>query len=137
MTKEIKVGIFTGLGVLAFLISIVLLGGDKFIFKSTYHLKVHLPDVQGLARGSIVSLEGVPVGNVHRLDFLPQTKQIEVVLDIDSEFKNRITEGSRASVKTQGELGDKYIYIEGGPLTGKVLAENTVVESAPGGDLID
>jgi len=38
-----------------------MLGGDKLFFKSTYILRVELADVQGLAKGSVVSLEGVPL----------------------------------------------------------------------------
>ena len=109
--KEMKVGIFTGIGVLAFLISIVLLGGDKFIFKSSYHLRVQFSDVQGLSRGSVVSLEGVPVGNVHKLQFLPQTKQIEAVLDIEgmkrpSAITTRDTVSSRRARRVAGNCSN-------------------------------
>lgn len=136
-SKEIKVGVFTVIGVIAFLISIMLLGGDKFFWRSSYKLRVNLSDVQGLARGSVVSLEGVPIGNVSNLRFMPQSKQIEVILDVNEEFRNRITKGSKASVKTQGALGDKYIYVEGGPLSAPPLADNDLLEAAAGGDLID
>jgi phospholipid/cholesterol/gamma-HCH transport system substrate-binding protein len=137
LSKEIKVGIFAGLGVLAFLISIILLGGDKLFLRSTYRLRVDLTDVQGLARGSVVTLEGVPAGNIHALRFMPGSKMIEVTMDLDTSYRNRITEGSKASVKTQGALGDKYIYIEAGPLDGPVLANNALLESGGEGDLLD
>jgi len=137
LTKEIKVGIFAALGLLAFLASIILLGGDKVFFKSTYNLRVMFEDVQGLSRGSVVSLEGVPVGNVHRMQFVPQSKKIEVLMDIDSQFKNRITAGSIASVKTQGALGDKYVFIQSGPVGGPPLADNAMVDTSTEGDLFD
>ena len=136
-SKEVKVGIFALCGVLAFLVSIMLLGGDKFFFKSNYTLSVNFTDVQGLARGSVVSLEGVPVGNISKLNFIPESKQIEVQLAIDTVFRGRLTNGSRASIKTQGALGDKYIYIEGGPLTAAPLADYALLESGGGGDLMD
>lgn len=137
LTKEIKVGIFAALGLLAFLASIILLGGDKIFFKSTYNLRVAFEDVQGLSRGSVVSLEGVPVGNVHSMHFVPQSKKIEVSMDIDTQFQSRITAGSLASVKTQGALGDKYIFIQSGPLGGPPLAENALVDTNTEGDLFD
>lgn len=136
-SKEIKVGIFAVLGIAAFLVSILLLGGDKMLFRSTYKLRVALPDVQGLARGSIVSLEGVPVGNVRTLTFIPGSTEIEVVMEIYTENRSRITQGSKASVKTQGALGDKFIYIQSGPLTSPPLAENSFIDSDHGGDLLD
>jgi phospholipid/cholesterol/gamma-HCH transport system substrate-binding protein len=137
LSKEIKVGIFTVVGVVAFLMSILLLGGDKFFLKSTYRLRVELPDVQGLGKGSVVSLEGVPVGNVKTLRFMPDSKRIEVAMDIDSQFRDRITIGAKASSKTQGALGDKYIFIESGPLQAQPLANNALIEAATEGDLID
>lgn len=137
LSKEIKVGIFAGLGLLAFLVSIILLGGDRIFFKSTYTLRVMFEDVQGLSRGSVVSLDGVPVGNIHALQFIPQSKKIEVSMDVDSQFRPRITTGAIASVKTQGALGDKYIYIQSGPLDAAPLAENAVIETSNEGDLLD
>jgi phospholipid/cholesterol/gamma-HCH transport system substrate-binding protein len=136
-SKEIKVGVFALCGTIAFAISILLLGGDKMFFKSTYPLRVELTDVQGLARGSVVSLDGVPVGNIHALNFIPGSRSIETTLDIYSENRSRITEGSKASVKTQGALGDKYIFIEAGPLDGKPLADNSKIEMDMTGDLFD
>ena len=137
LSKEIKVGLFAALGLLAFLASIILLGGDLVFFKSTYTLLVLFEDVQGLSRGSVVSLEGVPVGNIHSMQFVGQSKKIEVRMDIDSEFKTRITAGSVASVKTQGALGDKYIYIQSGPLDATPLADNAMVETSDEGDFLD
>lgn len=130
LSKEIKVGIFTVLGLVVIMVSILLLGGDQLLLRRTYQLNVYLNDVQGLARGSVVSLVGVPVGNVDSIQF--QDDKIKVALDVDSSFKKRITVGSIASVKTQGALGDKYIYIEPGPLGadplpagGTLKADNT------------
>lgn len=137
LTKEIKVGIFAALGLLAFLASIILLGGDKVFFKSTYTLRTMFEDVQGLSRGSVVSLEGVPVGNVHSMNFVAQSKKIEVLMDIDTQFRKRITAGSLASVKTQGALGDKFIFIQGGPLDAPALADNAFVDTNNEGDLLD
>lgn len=137
LSKEIKVGIFAGLGLIAFLTSIILLGGDRVFFKSTYNLRVQFEDVQGLSRGSVVSLEGVPIGNVHSMQFIPKSKKIEVLMDIDTEFRHRITQGSVASVKTQGALGDKYIYIASGALDAQPLADNALVETSDEGDFLD
>lgn len=137
LSKEIKVGLFAGLGLIAFLTSIILLGGDRVFFKSSYGLRVQFEDVQGLSRGSVVSLEGVPVGNVRSMQFIPKSKKIEVAMDIDSEFRHRITAGSIASVKTQGALGDKYIYIQSGALDAQPLADNALVETSEEGDLLD
>ena len=42
-----------------------------------------------------------------------------------------------ASVKTQGALGDKYVFIEPGPIGGKPLLEGQLISASDEGDFID
>jgi phospholipid/cholesterol/gamma-HCH transport system substrate-binding protein len=135
--NEIKVGLFALLGIVLFCASVILLGGDKWFLKRSYVLKVRLPHVTGLNRGSVVSLTGVPVGNVDQVDFIDNTTDVELSLMIQQGVQERITLGSKVSVKTQGALGDKYIYIEPGPLGSQPLkpGEQLDVDRSP--DLID
>jgi|GEM_PF-1508785 len=135
-TKEIKVGIFALIGVVLFCLSIILLGGNR-VFTSSYVLKVRLPQVQGLAVGSVVSLTGVQIGNIKAIDFVPGSTDVEVTLSVNESMRHRITEGSKASVKTQGALGDKYIYVEPGPAEAKPLADNGVIETDRTPDFLD
>lgn len=137
LRHDIKVGLFALVGLVLFCISVILLGGDKFFLKKTYELKVRLVQVQGLGRGSVVSVVGVPVGNVTEITFVPGSTEVEVHMNIDYAMRERITEGSKASVKTQGALGDKYIYIEPGPPDGKALKDGAVVDTDRSPDLID
>lgn len=137
LSHQIKVGIFATIGVAMFLLSVILLGGDKFFLKKTYDLKVKLPQVQGLGRGSVVSLTGVPIGNVTDILFIAGSTNVEVHMNIEQSVQNRITEGSTASVKTQGALGDKYIYIEPGPLDGKPLPHGGEIAMDTTPDLLD
>ncbi len=137
MSKEIKVGIFTAVGIVLFCLSIVLLGGDKFFFSNSYKLKVRLPQTQGLGIGSVVSLSGVSVGNVATIDFVDKSSDVEVTINVQRSVQKRITEGSKASVKTQGALGDKYIYIQSGPLDGKALADGAILDTDRSPDFLD
>jgi phospholipid/cholesterol/gamma-HCH transport system substrate-binding protein len=137
MTHQIKVGIFAAIGLVLFCLSVILLGGDKFFFSRTYTLKIHTNQVQGLGKGSVVSVSGVPVGNIEQINFIPNSPEVEINLTLQKSVENRITEGSLASVKTQGAPGDKYIYIEPGPPSAKPLAENAVVPVDKTPDFLD
>lgn len=134
---EIKVGIFVAVGLFVFALSVLLLGGDQMFLTSTYELKARFPQVQGLSKGSVVSLAGYPVGNVRKIQFEPGTSDLVVLLDIDQSFQNRITEGTLATVKTQGALGDKYIFIDPGPIDGRPLASGEFLEVNNEGDIFD
>ena len=48
-----------------------------------------------------------------------------------------ITENSRASVRTQGALGDKFVYIEPGDLSAKALKDGDFLTSDASGDILD
>jgi len=137
LSKEIKVGIFSLVGIVLFCLSIILLGGNKWFFTSSYNLKVRLPQVQGLAVGSVVTLTGVQVGNIKSISFIDKTSDVEVVVSINENVQNRITEGSKASVKTQGALGDKYVYIEPGPADTPPLKDGAILETDRTPDFLD
>jgi phospholipid/cholesterol/gamma-HCH transport system substrate-binding protein len=135
--QQIKVGIFVTLGVLIMCLSIIYLGDEQVSLGGAYELRVRFKQVQGLNNGSQVSLAGLRVGNVERIEFSMDSQDLVAVLKIHREFKKRITEGAIASVKTLGALGDRYIFINPGPLDALPLAEGAWIPSDDTGDLLD
>lgn len=136
-SKQMKVGLFTLVGVITLMISILVLGGGQSFLRSTYTLKVKFDQVQGLNKGSIVTLSGFPVGNVAEIEFLDQENLLEVSLTIDKKHQKRITEGSVASVKTQGALGDKYIFIDTNQDSQAPIPDNGFLTTGESGDFLD
>src|SRR4051812_21962443 len=96
VSNDIKVGIFTVVGVVLFCIPSFLLGGDRYFLTKSYHLKVRLPQAVGLNKGSVVSLQGVPVGNVKKIDFIPGPPEVELTISVETAVQNRVPEGSTA-----------------------------------------
>lgn len=125
---ELKVGIFVALGLAAAAISILLLGGDRFVFKSQVNYVTRFTEVQGLFPGSIVSLSGLRIGNIKSITMGDDLK-LEITMQVEPQFAARMTEGAIAEIKTQGALGDKYIFIKPGPSDGKVIAPGSVIPS--------
>lgn len=126
---EYKVGLFIVGGLVAVMATILLLGGQKTLFTRYTHIKARFSEVSGLFPGSVVSLAGVNVGNVEDIQFVAGDNKLEVTLKIDRKFEDRLVEKTIAEVRTQGALGDKYIYLEPGPVTGAKLQDNALVES--------
>jgi phospholipid/cholesterol/gamma-HCH transport system substrate-binding protein len=126
---QLKVGLFMAVGLAVLLTSILLLGGDSSLFKSTYALVTQFREVQGLGPGSVVSVAGLPVGNVRQIDFTAEGDLVQVTMDIEKKYQNRITETSLAEVRTQGALGDKYVYIAPGKAGGRVLRNGDILSA--------
>lgn len=128
LNLQYKVGLFIGAGLLVGMISILLLGGDKAFFTRYMRLSAHFSEVQGLFPGSVVSLAGIPVGNIESIYFVPDTNALNVVMKINKAFQDRLVEGTNAEVRTQGALGDKYIYLKPGSTGGTILADGSRIE---------
>lgn len=133
---QLKVGIFLAVGLILLLGSIFLLGADKAFFRSYTTLHAHFEQVQGLAEGSVVSFSGITVGNIQKIKILPERNLIDIVMQIDDEFMPRVTEGSLVEIRTQGALGDKYIFIIPGDPKAKALTNGAVIEVAKATDIL-
>lgn len=134
-STEVKVGLMIGAGLALFMVTTILLGGNKALFSSTTEMKVVMDSVAGVGSGSVIQLAGIPVGNVKTINFIKDSSKLEVVLEIESSYKYRLTEGTVAGVRTQGALGDKFIYITPGPMDKPALPEGSILPLEKGGDL--
>jgi phospholipid/cholesterol/gamma-HCH transport system substrate-binding protein len=134
--NEIRVGLFVAGGLALLLTSILLLGGDKYFFRNTYQLRTQMNHVQGLVEGSVVSLSGINIGVVKKMTFTSDSK-LDLSLQLDRDFSDRITESSVASIRTQGALGDKFIYIEPGPAGKRPLKDGEHIAADLSGDIFD
>lgn len=133
--RTFRVGIFLAIGVFVVMASIVLLGGDKAFLKRNIYMYTLFDQVQGLDRGSIVSLSGITVGNIAKIEYSPEKKSMVVQMKIQEDYLPLITVGSKADVRTQGALGDKFIYISPGA-PGPHLDEGATIEAAQSSDIM-
>jgi phospholipid/cholesterol/gamma-HCH transport system substrate-binding protein len=79
---------------------------------SGYELKARFGSIDGIKNGSDVLLAGVPVGNVSRVDFIPQSHQ--AILTLRLNFDVRLPKDTVAMVLSEGMLGSKYLKLEPG-----------------------
>ncbi len=130
-------GIFIVIGISVILVTILMLGGDKTLFQKSARLYVKFDQVQGLNPGAVVSLAGLPIGNVDGFEFDPETNKIKVALKIQIDELKKLSVGTQAEIRTQGALGDKFIYITPGKTDGERLKSETVLETIKSTDLIE
>ena len=118
---ELRVGLFVlaGAVLLAVVIFYVTGGGG---WGPKYRLRAFLPEVDGLAMGAPVRVDGLEVGNVEKVAIAvpkpgePPSKDrnIEVDLRIQKTYQTYIRSDSSAGLITEGLLGNRYVDIDRG-----------------------
>jgi phospholipid/cholesterol/gamma-HCH transport system substrate-binding protein len=132
---ELRVGLFVlaGAVLLAVVIFYVTGGGG---WGPKYRLRAFLPEVDGLAIGAPVRVDGVEVGNVEKVaiavpkpgELASKDRNIEVDLRIQKTYESYIRSDSSAGLITEGLLGNRYVDIDRG-YVGRVLQND---EEIPG-----
>ena len=134
---QLRVGFLTLVGLFLIMVAILYVTGAG-ILHAKYQLRTYLPEVEGLTLGAPVRLDGVEVGNVDGIRIAPPTgkadraRNVEVVMRVDRRFDKNITSESRASLVTEGFLGNRYVRITRGyagtpiPPQGEVPGEEEV-----------
>ncbi|MFQ5525620.1 MAG: MlaD family protein [Thermoanaerobaculia bacterium] len=137
MNREAKVGalVVVALAVLAAGIFLVGEKNNLFVLKNSYFIRFE--NVEGLASGSPVKLNGVTVGKVRGV-VLPQAVDEELLtvrISLDRQYADRVRRDSLARIKTLGLLGDKYIEISSGSPESQVIEVDGEISAAPPTDV--
>lgn len=130
------IGAFVLGGIIVIMVSIFFLGADKSIFSSYAQVHAHFDNVQGLAEGSVVTISGVNIGNVEQILFLPDSNLLDVIMKVETRYLEKLKVGSMAEIRTQGALGDKFIYIIPGDPKQANIQHGDRIEVAKATDII-
>ncbi len=109
-----RVGLFVIIAVAIFSTIIFFLSGEQSYFEKSYTLRTSFKNTAGLIKGAAVRLSGVRIGAVTDLGFANDPvgdKVINVTMQINKEGMSRLNPDARATIKTEGLLGDKFIEI--------------------------
>lgn len=113
-TVELGTGLFALLGMGAlFFLSTQTTGGEDFSADETFRVTARFDNVGSLRPRAPVSMSGVTIGRVTRIDFDPAALDAVVTMDIDARY-DQIPEDSDASVLTAGLLGSQYVGLQAG-----------------------
>ncbi|MFN4110804.1 MAG: MlaD family protein, partial [Ignavibacteria bacterium] len=113
--KGARLGIFTFVGSVILVLGIFLIGNKDLLFQETFELKAYFPTVEGLRVGAPVRLTGIDVGSIKSIEFIADTtSKILVTMRIKRNVQQFIKKDSRASIETEGLVGNKVLIIYGG-----------------------
>jgi virulence factor Mce-like protein len=112
------------------ILTLVVAGGYLFLgalrvnpFASSYRITVELPDSAGLLPNQDVTLRGVPIGRVERLDITPAG--VNAVVDVESTVP--IPASSDVRVSGLSPAGEQYIDFSATSSAGPFLDDGAVI----------
>lgn len=108
ISKEIKTALLVFVGITLFIYGFNFLKGNS-IFQNSKTLYAVYEEVEGLIPGAKVSINGLSVGKISQIDFLPNTTKILVTMVVRQEldFSNE----SPAMLYEKGLIGGKAIAL--------------------------
>ena len=109
LTREIKAAIFVLTTILLFIFGFNFLKGTSIVDRQKTVYAIY-DKVDGLLVGANVMINGLSIGNVTELDFLPNSTKILVTLKVKDKLN--FSSNSIASIYETGVLGGLAISIE-------------------------
>jgi phospholipid/cholesterol/gamma-HCH transport system substrate-binding protein len=102
------------------------------IFAKKIRLICYFQNAGGLAPGSQVTLEGVTIGNVTRIQVVPghNPDPVEVIMSVGNQFRKGLHTDSVAAITQAGVLGNSYVDIDSTHATGPPVANGTVLKAS-------
>ncbi len=138
MSTAFRIGVLVFLSLLFLSIGIFMIGNKDFLFASTYRLKADFQNVGGLNNGADVRIGGIHQGTVKEIDLPSQSDgKVTVVMNLRNSTRNLIKKDSRASIKTEGLLGDKYVEISFGSSKAESVQNNDTIASETSKDMAE
>ena len=102
--SELRVGVFVLVGLLLVVLAIFYVTGAGSL-GAKYRLHTFLPEVDGLAVGAPVRLDGVEVGNVETITIAPHVTGKPVDREHSIEVVMRLTRRYQSDIRTDSTAG--------------------------------
>ena len=134
--STIRLGIFIAGGVFLFIMIIYLIGGKQNLFTSSMRITTIFTDVKGLQEGANVRFTGIDVGGVNRLEILTESTVL-VEISLDRKVTQFIKKDSRATIASQGLMGNKLVIIMPGSADAASIEEGDNLPSVAPVELDD
>ena len=132
---QLKVGVLILVALVIIAASIVKLGQAGNLFGKRYRLVAYVATASGLRVGGQVTVAGQVAGSIKDIKFLPPdldtTRNLKLVMEVDTKLSAQVRQDSRARIQTSGLLGDKLIDISVGTPRYRELHEGDTLLVVP------
>jgi len=131
-----KLGMFVAVGLGILVVAIYLIGMQKNLFGSTFQLKTEFKSVSVLKVGNNVRFAGINIGTVDEIE-LATDSSVMVFLVIKEDAKPFLRVTSKASIGSDGLMGDKVLTINPGLPNSALVANGSIIASSESVEMQD
>lgn len=128
--QNLKLGIFTALGIIVFLLGVFFVGSQNSLFSKTFSAFAIFKNVEGLNKGDGVWLSGVKIGIVKEVSIFQDGKVI-VELSLKDKQNQFIKQNATATIGSDGLVGNKIVVIRPGDAAKILQDKDTINSSSP------
>jgi len=125
---KVRLGIFVSLGVLILFIIIFFIGTNQNLFSSKFKIKTNFGNVSGLQVGGQVRFSGISVGVIENIQIINDST-VNIIASIDNDVKKFIKKDSKASIASEGVIGDRILTISQGSSKSPQVKDGDRIES--------
>jgi len=126
--RSVIVGIFVFVGIAILVAGVLTLGGQQKKFVKAIQLKAVFDDIGGLQEGNNIWFSGVKIGTVRKINFYGDA-QVEIEMNVEEEVVEFIRKDSKATISSDGLIGNKIIVIYGGTTLAPAVEDGDRLES--------
>lgn len=124
---QVKIGLLV-MAALSFLIIMIMnLEEGLGLFSRQTKFRAMVSHTQGLKVGGPVRMNGVDIGNVHRITIAGETPHVEITFTVKSDVAPHIREDASISIRALGLLGDKFLEVSPGTISKPSLHPGSVL----------
>lgn len=132
LTKEVKIGLSAIVAIIIIYVGIIFLKGLKLFSNDTGYY-VEMENANGLSVSSEVLANGVNIGLVKTISYVPEKQNILVEISVNPDFE--IPVGTTAFLSKE-MLGSPKINLALGPNTGNYMKPGDKIQTAISSDLM-
>src|SRR5436190_10281670 len=121
-----KLGMFVTIGLILFIGTIYFVGKQQNLFGSTFTLQSRFKTVTGLKVGNNVRFSGINVGTVSEIELITDSAVV-VKFVIKEEVRRFIKTDAKASIGSDGLMGDKVLTISPGITSKTTVKDNATI----------
>lgn len=111
--RTVRIGLIVALALVVAALAIVGITSRQKLFERKVEYFSYFPDAAGLKEGNGVWYQGVEVGFISEISFSPDadSQSVKICYKVSAQLVPKIRTGTRATIRTLGLLGDKYLAL--------------------------